>query len=98
MVFRDVVVFVHLLIVLLSLLGRDLSQGSLGEDSQQIPGNIQTLEDVSDVIRALGHEAVFELVEELEVELVFGGKSLFSDNCLHSLGILADSVVGVKLN
>ena len=97
MVLRDVVVFVHHLVVFLSLVLVDLSQGGLWEDAQEVPCNVQTLEDGSDVVRSLADELVLELLQEFEVQQILGGESFLTDDGLHSLSVLSDSVVGVEL-
>ena len=97
MVFWNVIVFVHLLVVLLSVAFCDLGEGGLREDAEEVPGDIETLEDGADVVGSLGDEPVLELVEELEVEQVFGRERLLADDGLHGLGVFADGVVGVEL-
>ena len=40
---------------------------------------------------------MFELVQELKRELVFGGKSLFTNDCFHGCCVSADGIFGVEL-
>ncbi|KAG6547480.1 hypothetical protein Mapa_010928 [Marchantia paleacea] len=65
--------------------------------AEQAPGQIQRLVDVAHVVGALRHEFLFELLEEFQVEEIFGRQSLLSYHGLHGLHVLADGVIGVQL-
>jgi hypothetical protein len=77
--------------------GRNSLQHLLGEDTQQLPANVQRLEDGTVLVVALGDEVLLELAEELEVEQVVGGERLLADHSLHGLHVLADGVARVQL-
>jgi len=67
------------------------------EDSQQVPGQVQTVEDIPVIVGALSDELVLELGKEVQVEHIVLGHGLLADNSLHGHGVLADGVVGVQL-
>ena len=55
----------------------------LGVDAEEVPGDVEGFLDSACFVRGLADEGAFELVEEFEGELVFGGEGFFSDDCLH---------------
>ena len=55
----------------------------LGVDTEEVPGNVERFEDTPGFVCGLADEGTFELVEELEGELVLGGQSLLTNDCLH---------------
>lgn len=66
-------------------------------DAEEVPGDIEGLEDGAGLVGGLVDEGAFELVEELEGELVFGGEGVFSDDGFHGSGVSANGVFGVEL-
>ncbi len=76
---------------------RDTIEQLLGVDPQQTPRQIDTLIDGPALIRALVDERPLELVQELQGQLVFGGKGFLADDGLHAGGVAADGIFGVKL-
>ncbi len=43
----------------------------------------------------MGNEPLFELIEELKEEKILGAQGLLSDDSLHGLYVLADSITGI---
>lgn len=84
-------------VVLVQHLLRDPVQQLLGVDPEQLPRLIERLVDASLLVRALGHERLLELLEELERQLVFVGQRFLSDDGLHGCCVTADGVFGVQL-
>ena len=83
------------------VLGQDVCrnplQHLLGEDSEQLPSDVQGLEDGSVLVTALSDEVLLELSEEFQVEEIIRRESFLADDSLHGLHVLADGVAGVQL-
>ena len=75
--------------------GRDALEHLLGEDTQQLPADVERLEDGAVLVVALRDEVLLELGEELEVEQVVGRQRLLAHHGLHRLHVLADGVARV---
>ncbi len=67
----------------------------LGEDAEELPAEVEALEDGALLVGALSDELALELAEELEVEMVVGGERLLADDGLHRLHVLPDRVARV---
>jgi len=65
-----VLVLVLSLVVLVDVFLLDLLEEFLWEETQQLPGDVERLEDVSGVVGSLLQELVLEFVEELKVQAV----------------------------
>ena len=89
--------FILPLVELIDVLLTDLLQMLVWEETQQRPSEIQTLEDISSIIGALLKELTFELLEELKVKSIIISQGFLTNDSLHSLGILTNSVESVKL-
>lgn len=50
---------------------RDTVEQFLGVDAEEVPGDVEGLEDTAGFVGGLADEGAFEFVEELERELVF---------------------------
>lgn len=72
-------------------------QHLFGEDPEQLPTDIQRLEDGPILVIALGNEIFLELGQELEVEQIVRGKSFLTNHSFHGLDVLPDGVAGIKL-
>lgn len=67
------------------------------EDTQQLPSDVQRLEDGAVLIVALSDEILLEFSQELQIQQVIGRKSLLTDDSLHGLNVLSDGVASVEL-
>lgn len=71
--------------------GVELVQDTLGDtveqlfgvDAEKVPGDVEGLVDRTRLVWRLADEGSFELIEELQGQLVFGGKGFLTDDCLH---------------
>ena len=70
-------------------------QHLLGEDAQQLPPDVQRLEDGPVLVVALGYEVLLELGEELQVQEIVRRQRLLADDGLHGLHVLPDGVTSV---
>ena len=61
----------------------DTVEEFLGVNAEQVPGDVQRLEDAARLVGRLANKGALELVEELQREFVFGGKGFFTDDGLH---------------
>ncbi|KAI0564002.1 hypothetical protein FGB62_31g125 [Gracilaria domingensis] len=84
-------------VVLLEHLAGDTSQHVLRERAQQRPRQVQRREHVPDLVRALRHELLLELVVELQVQQIVGRQRLLTHHSLHGNHILSNGVAGVQL-
>lgn len=66
-------------------------------DAQQAPGHINGLEDAARLVGRLRDEGAFELLEELEGQLVFRGEGLFPHDGFHASSVPTNGVLGVEL-
>ncbi len=92
------VLYVHVVVVvILDVLLGDVFELLWRKGSQQVPRFVQRVEDCSDVVRPLGDELIFEPLQKLQEKKIVLRKSLFSDDSLHSHGVLSHSVIEVEL-
>lgn len=77
--------------------GRDTFKHLLGEDTEQLPADVQGFENCAILVVTLRDEVLLELGEELEVQQVVGRERLLTDDGLHRLHVLADGVASVQL-
>ena len=75
--------------------GRNAFQHLLGEDAQQLPANVERLEDGAVLVVALRDKVLLELGQKLQIEQIVRSESFFADDGLHGLHVFADSVTGV---
>lgn len=61
----------------------DTVEQLLGVDAEEVPGDVERLVDGAGLVRGLADEGALEFLEELEGELVFGGKGFLTDDGLH---------------
>ncbi|KAH3668808.1 hypothetical protein OGAPHI_002563 [Ogataea philodendri] len=66
-------------------------------DSQKRPGLVQRLENGSVLVSTLRNKCLFKLLQELQRQLVLGGKGFFSHNRLHGSCVSTNGVLGVEL-
>jgi hypothetical protein len=85
------------LVVLVKDLSWDTVEQLLGVDAEQRPSEVERLVDGARFVRALSNEGAFELLEELERQLVFRGQGFLSDDGLHGGGVTANGILGVEL-
>jgi hypothetical protein len=76
---------------------RNLLEEMLWEESQAIPRNIKTLEDVTVLVRSLRQEVILELVEELEVQVILFTERFLADDSLERSDIDRCGVVRIQL-
>jgi len=76
---------------------RDSLQHLLREDSEKLPSNVKRLKDSAVLIVALCNEVLLKLAKELEIKQVVRCQSFLTNNCLHSLDILANGIAGIQL-
>ena len=62
---------------------RDTVEEVLGVDAEEVPGDVEGFVDAAGFVGGLADEGAFELVEELEGQLVFGGEGFLADDGLH---------------
>jgi len=77
--------------------GWDTLQHLLGEDTEQLPANVQRFKYGPVLVAALCDEGLLKLGEELQVEKIIRGKSLLTNNSLHGLHILTNGITGIEL-
>jgi hypothetical protein len=77
--------------------GRNSLQHFLGEDTEQLPADVQRFEDCAVFVPSLSDEVLLKLSKELQIEQIIGRESFLSDDGLHGLDVLADSVASVQL-
>ena len=77
--------------------GRDPLEHLLGEDPQQLPANIEGLENGTIFVAPLRDEILLELGQELQVEQIVSAQRLLSDHGLHGLHVLANSITSIQL-
>lgn len=77
--------------------GWDTLQHLLGEDTQQLPANVQGFKDGAFHVRALRDEGLLKLGQELQVEQVISCESLFTHHGLHGLQILGNGIASIQL-
>ena len=75
--------------------GGDSLQHLLGEDTKQLPADVERLEDSTIFVGSLGDEVLLELGEELQVQKIVGRQGLLTDDSLHGLDVLADSIASI---
>ena len=68
-----------------------------GEVREELPADIERLEDSSLLILTLGDEELLELVVELENLLVLSSESLLTDDGLHGNSVLTHSIESIHL-
>lgn len=75
----------------------DSSQLISGEVREELPADVERLEDISLLVLTLGDEELLELVVELQHRLVISSESLLTDDGLHSNSILTHGIESVHL-
>ncbi len=84
-------------VVLGQNVGRDTLQHLLGEDSKQLPANVERLENSAILITSLSDEVLLKLGQELQIQEIIWGQGLLSHDSLHGLDILTNSITSIKL-
>ena len=73
----------------------DTLEHLLGENTQQLPANVERFEDRSILVASLRNKVLLELGEELEIEKIVRCKSLLSYDGLHGQDVLTDGIASV---
>lgn len=89
--------FVLSLVELLQVLGVDLLEHLVWEKSEERPGDVERLEDISGIIGSLSQELSFESLEELKIESIVFSQGFLTDDGLHGLCVFTDGVEGIEL-
>jgi hypothetical protein len=76
----------------------DLGEHALLEETKEVPGRVQRLEDITTTILALLEEVSLELLKEDEEVLIVGREGVLTDDSLHGQSILARSIERVHLS
>jgi hypothetical protein len=84
-------------VILLAQLGVDLTQQVLRERAQQLPGEVQRLENRPVLVPSLRDELSLELLNELDEQVVLLRQRLLAHHRLHGHHVLAARVGGVQL-
>ena len=75
----------------------DLLEKFIGEQSKQLPAEVERVEDVTSIVGALSEEFVLELVQEFKEQLIILCQGFLTDDGLHGQSVLALSVEGIEL-
>jgi len=67
------------------------------EETEEGPSKIQTLEDISCIVRTLLKELTFKLFKELKIKSIIISKSFLTNDCLHGLSIFTNGIECIKL-
>lgn len=78
--------------------GWDSFEHLLGEDSQQLPADVQRLEYRAVFVAALRDEVFLELRQEFQIEQVVRRQRLLSYDGFHGLHVFSDGVTSVLEN
>ena len=70
----------------------DLGQHTLLEESKEIPGSVERLEDGTTAVLALLQEVTLELLEEDQEVLVIGSEGILTDDSLHGQSVFTRGV------
>ena len=72
-------------------------QHLFGEDSKQLPANVQGLKDRPVLVSSLRDEVLLEFAQKLQIEKIISGQGFLADDRLHRLHVLANGIAGVQL-
>lgn len=78
-------------------LGTNTLEHLAGKEPEELPAEVQRFKDGPVLVLALVDKRLLKLVEKLEIQEVLRGQGLLTDDSLHGLYILANSVAGVQL-
>lgn len=73
----------------------DTFQHLLGEDTQQLPADVQRFVDGTVFVVALRYEVLLELGEEFQIEEIVRREGLLTYDSLHGLHVFANGVASV---